>query len=142
MDSLGNNNRLSNSDQPIPFDSIDKPTPLANGSSKDSPGVSRAPLNLGGAGGQPTPTAKPTPKIVVPTAPAKKATAPVASAERISGVRTFFTKLHPGAIEFLDDQITRWVTENPQVKIKRTNTVTGDMQSKKTEPNIIITVWY
>jgi hypothetical protein len=151
MDSLGNNNRLSNSDQPIPLDSIDKPIPLANGSSKDSPGVSRAPLNLGGGGGQPTPTPKPAPKaapkpapkIVVPTSGTAKATGPTTSSgQRITGAKTFFTKLHPGALEFLDELITRWLEKNPQVVIKRTNVVTGDIQAKKTEPNIIITVWY
>lgn len=151
MDSLSNNNRLSKSDQPIPFDSIDKPIPLGNGSPKDSPGVSRAPLNLGGGGGQPAPTPtpapkavpKPAPKIVVPTSGARKPEIPATSSgQRITGVKTFFTKLHPGALEFLDEQITRWLDKNPQVVIKHTNVVTGDIQAKKTEPNIIINVWY
>lgn len=151
MNNLGNNNRLGNSDQPIPFDDVDKPIPLGNGPSKDSPGVSRAPLTLGGGGRQPAPTPasgpkppqKPIPKIVNSTPVAAKATAPVASAAaRITGVKTFFTKLHPGALEFLDEQITRWLGKNPQVNVKHTNITTGDIQSKKTEPNIIITVWY
>jgi len=58
------------------------------------------------------------------------------------GVKTFFTKLHPGAMNFLDEQITKWLKENPHVTVKRTNIVTGQVQAKKTEPNIIITVWY
>ena len=62
--------------------------------------------------------------------------------ERIGGVKTFFTKLHAGAIDFLDQQITRWLKENPGVTVKRTNTVVGEIQAKKTEPNILITVWY
>jgi len=152
MDSLSNNNRLS-SNRPIPLANADKPIPLANGSGKDAPEVSRAPLTLGGGGGQPAPAPapsaapkpapKPKPKIVVPTSGTKKVEAPVSSAgARITGVKTFFTKLHPGAIEFLDEQIGRWLEKNPQVVIKHTNIVTGDVEAKKTEPNIIITVWY
>jgi hypothetical protein len=64
------------------------------------------------------------------------------STSRVSGVKTFFTKLHPGALDFLDEQITKWLKDNPGVVIKRTNTVTGEIQAKKTEPNIIITIWY
>jgi len=82
--------------------------------------------------------------------PAGRAAAPVpgksaeiaSSAERITGVKTFFTKLHAGAIDFLNGQITKWLHDNPGVVIKRTNTVVGEIQAKKTEPNIIITIWY
>ena len=73
---------------------------------------------------------------------AKEPTERIVSSDRIMGVKTFFTKLHPGAIEFLDEQITRWLNDNPGIVIKRTNTVTGMIQGKKTEPNIVITVWY
>jgi len=141
MDNLGNN------DKPIPFDDSDKPIAMGNNATGGSPGVSRAPLNLGGGGaGQPVPapkaTPKPTPKIVTPGA-SPAAPAPVASAgPRITGVKTFFTKLHAGAMEFLDESIGRWLQKNPDVHIKHTNITTGDVQGKKTEPNIIITVWY
>jgi ABC-type glycerol-3-phosphate transport system substrate-binding protein len=64
------------------------------------------------------------------------------SAERISGVKTFFTKLHPGALEFLDEQISGWLKDHPDVHVKHTNITTGEVQAKKTEPNIIITLWY
>jgi hypothetical protein len=108
-------------------------------------GVSHAPLDLSGAApapqaAAPRPVVRPSPSIVTGTGakPAQK-TAPI---RRIEGVKTFFTKLHPGAIEFLDEQITRWLCENPQVEIKLTNVTVGEVQSKKTEPNILITVWY
>ena len=78
------------------------------------------------------------PRPAATKAPVKKA----ASTSRITGVKTFFTKLHPGAIDFLDEQIAGWLRDNPEIEIKQTNVNTGDVQSKKTEPNIIITVWY
>jgi hypothetical protein len=98
--------------------------------------VSHAPLNLGGGGA-----------TEVPKSPAQRpiAARPVAqqaSASRITGVKTFFTKLHAGAMEFLDEQIIKWLQENPGIHIKLTNTATGEIQGKKTEPNIIIHVWY
>jgi hypothetical protein len=71
-------------------------------------------------------------------------TAPVAAggADRITGCKTFFTKLHPGAIDFLDGQINQWLKDNPSVVIKMTNTAVGEVQGKKTEDNILMTVWY
>lgn len=109
-------------EKPIPFDDSD--TAGAN--------VSHSPLNLGGGSTaevlQPKLGAPPEEKIV--------------SSERITGVRTFFTKLHPGAMEFLDQQISNWLGANPGLSVKRTNVSTGEVQGKKTEPNIIVTVWY
>lgn len=102
----------------------------------DDTKVSHSPLNLGGgtAGvSEAKSAAQPVKKR-----PAQKTT----SSERITGVKTFFTKLHPGAIDFLDEQIANWLKANPGIIIKRTNTMTGEVQGKKTEPNIIITVWY
>jgi len=116
--------------EPIPFDDDDM-----SGAS-----VSHSPLDLGGGG------TKDAPKIEIPAQPtgaaAKKPAEKMVSAERITGVKTFFTKLHAGAIDFLDEQITNWLKNNPGVTIKRTNTVTGEVQGKKTEPNIIVTIWY
>jgi hypothetical protein len=113
--------------------------PLDSGSDDlDVGGVSHAPLDLGGSRAVEIPKAD-TPK------PKQVTQKPVESAittERITGVRTFFTKLHPGAINFLDEQITEWLKKNPDITIKRTNITVGEIQAKKTEPNILITVWY
>ena len=156
MNNLGNSSFSGENDKPIPFDEVDKPIPLGDNPSSGSPGVSRAPLNLGGgSGGKTAPAAKPAPKVATP-APAPRRPAPVAAAPaaaptaapavptgaRITGMRTFFTKLHAGAIDFLGEQICRWLAENPEINIKMTNITTGDVQGKKTEPNLIITVWY
>jgi hypothetical protein len=113
--------------EPIPFDDDDT----------GGAGVSHSPLDLGGGGKAEAP------KIEMSAQPAaKKPAEKIVSAERITGIKTFFTKLHPGAIDFLDEQITKWLKDNPGISIKRTNTVTGEIQGKKTEPNIVVTVWY
>jgi hypothetical protein len=135
MENLNINNPLNqpgaiNNDigKPIPFDDSDP----------GEKGVSHAPLDLGGT----SPVQIPKVEMPKPVAAVKKPTEKAASTDRVAGVKTFFTKLHPGALNFLDEQITRWLTENPDVQIKRTNVTTGEVQAKKTEPNIIITVWY
>ncbi len=114
---------------------LDKPIPLED-ISIGGGGVSHSPLDLGGS------SPVEIPKIDVPGSVEKKPAEKIVSGERITGVKTFFTKLHPGAINFLDEQITKWLRENPEVVIKRTNIITGEIQAKKTDPNIIITVWY
>jgi hypothetical protein len=116
-----------------PRDDLNEPIPFDD----NSAGISHSPLNLGGGG-----TAE-APKIEMPAEPVvKKPTEKIVSTERITGVKTFFTKLHPGAMDFLDEIITKWLKDNPGISIKQTNIVTGEIQGKKTEPNIIITVWY
>jgi hypothetical protein len=80
-----------------------------------------------------------------PKAAAPSVSMPAASLTpqpRITGIRTFYAKLHAGAISFLDEQIINWLKDNPNIVIKRTNVVTGDLVGKNTEPNIIVTVWY
>lgn len=133
MENLNINNPL-NQPQPINKD-IDKPIPFDD-SNPSEKGVSHTPLDLGGT------SPVQIPKVEMPKPALKKPTEKIASTDRIAGVKTFFTKLHPGALNFLDEQITRWLTENPGVQIKRTNVATGELQAKKTEPNILITVWY
>ena len=113
--------------EPIPFDDSDDV-----GDSK----VSHSPLNLGGDS---------TAAFSVPSLnakPIKKAKEKLASSDRITGVRTFFTKLHVGSVAFLDEQINSWLKANPGVVVKKTNSTTGMMVGKKNEPNIIINIWY
>jgi len=123
-----------NLDEPIPFsEDLDKPIPF------DDTSVSHSPLTLGGGPGG-APKVEAAPKLARPVE--KKPEEKIVSTDQITGIRTFFTKLHPGALEFLDEQIVKWLKKNPDVTIKRTNVTTGNVQAKKTEPNIIITVWY
>ena len=57
-------------------------------------------------------------------------------------VRTFHTKLTDGAFAFLDNQINEWVDENQDVEVKFCNTTIGVVEGKRSEPHIIMTVWY
>ncbi|HUV64773.1 MAG TPA: hypothetical protein VMW24_12810 [Sedimentisphaerales bacterium] len=120
------------------------PIPLDGGA--QTKGVSHAPLDLGGAGPVLAPQSVAPKPVARPSGPPAAAVRPVRTApptgSRIRAVKTFFTKLHPGAIDFLDEQITRWLSENPDVAIKQTNVTVGEVQAKKTEPNILVTVWY
>ena len=126
------------SSKPSPDEELNAPIPFDDDVSDTN--ISHSPLNLGGDSTAKGPTAETAGQPVKPVAknPAEKIT----SADRITGVKTFFTKLHPGAIEFLDEQITNWLNNNPGITIKQTNMMTGPIQAKKTEHNIIITVWY
>jgi hypothetical protein len=139
-ETMENSNLNNPLNQPAtPGKDIDKPPIPFDDSDPGDKGVSHSPLDLGGT----APVQIPKVQMPKPAAPAlKKTTAKTASSERIEGVKTFFTKLHPGALNFLDEQITRWLSENPGIQIKHTNITTGEVQAKKTEPNIIITVWY
>ena len=100
-------------------------------------GVSHAPLNLGGGDESETPAAE-----VEERPAAREAVKKVSWPDRITGCKTFYAKLHAGAIDFLEDQIAAWLRDNPGVSIKRSNMVVGEIQAKKTEPNLIIVVWY
>ena len=177
MDNLGSNNpQRDYREGPVPAGGKgDEPIRPEESPATASPGVSRAPLNLGGAAVTSAPAAPPAaPPASAPAsapAPAAKATAPAAAprpgaapaprppvpgirpavpkpvavpgaSERITTCKVFFTKLHPGAIKFLEDQITEWLRNNPSIMIKSTDVIMGEVQEKKTEPNIVIVVWF
>jgi len=90
----------------------------------------------------PPAAAVPAPRPLAPRPVVPKPVPTTGAGDRITSCKTFFTKLHPGAIKFLEEQITAWLKENPTVFIKRTNVIMGEVQEKKTEPNIVIVVWY
>jgi len=112
----------------------DKPIPFDDGGVE----VSHSPLNLGaGAASGAAETEAPAAR-----AAGRDTVKRVSWPDRITGIRTFYTKLHPGAMEFLDEQVCNWLRDNPGVNVKRTNVVIGDVAAKKTEPNIIVSIWY
>jgi len=127
---------------------FDKPIPSKKGSEKTVPfdgsglggsKVSHSPLNLGGKAPR---LSQPEGNIGREDFIRKANAEKVSSSERITGMKTFFVKLHEGSVTFLDEQIGKWLKENPGIVVKMTNTVTGMLMGKKTEPNLIITVWY
>ena len=117
---------------------MDKPIPLDDGSKA---GSSRSTSGSQGGVTAKTPTASSAARpIIGPTA--KKTEGKVISTDKIAGVKTFLAKLHIGSIDFVDQQINDWLKDNPGITIKRTNTATGMVTGKTTEPHIIVTVWY
>ncbi len=132
MDNPKDNKIFDNEDlnDPIPLDNdFDKPIPFDDSDLSDTD-ISHAPLSLGDTSMPSTPSIK------------KKSMEKVVSTDKITRIKTFYTKLHTGSIDYIDGQINDWLNKNPDVIIKQTNTVTGMVVGKKTEPNIIITVWY
>lgn len=143
MDNVSSNNPNPKPRAPTPLEGeTAPPIRLEPAPAAGSPGVSRAPLTLGSSAGAavpPAPSAAPRAPVLRPAPPRPAAVAP---GERIATCKTFFTKLHPGALRFLEEQITGWLRDNPGVIIKRTDVVTGDITEKKAEPSLIIVVWY
>ena len=139
----GNPNHNENPSESIPLSSggAEAGRPAAAGAGA-SPGVSRAPLNLGGAAATPAAPAAPKAPGLKPAAPKPPTAVIAAPVGRITACKTFFTKMHPGAIHFLDEMIAKWLAENPQIVIKHTNVLQGEITEKKIEPNIVIVVWY
>jgi len=72
----------TNHDEPIPFDDSDT----------DSPSISHSPLNLGGGETTEAPKVEMTAPATAAVPVEKKSTEQASSPERITGVRTFFTK--------------------------------------------------
>jgi hypothetical protein len=144
MDNVsGNPNHSENLNEPIPLsdEGAEAGRPAAAGANA-SPGVSRAPLNLGGAAATPAAPAAPKTPVLKPVPPKPPTSVGVAPGGRITACKTFFTKMHPGALHFLDEQIAKWLAENPQIVIKHTNVLQGEITEKKIEQNIVIVVWY
>lgn len=153
----GGAKQKSAEDKPLKID-LGGPAAPSNGA------VSRKPLNLGGgAAPPPAPKAAAPPKVGTPapapaakpapspkisyTGPAEEPKSKAAGAfhsegSKITSVKTFFTKLHHGSVQFMDEQISEWLKSNPGVEIKQTNVCVGDVVAKKTEPNIIVMIWY
>ena len=107
----------------------EKPIPIEN-NKEDLSNISHAPLNLDSSAIMEA--------VTEPGAKGQEKSDP----KRITHIKTFFTKLHAGSLEFMDQVISKWLKDNPGLVIKRTDTCVGEVVAKKTEPNLIITVWY
>ena len=133
---------VSSSNPPIPLNAgAGQPTRPEAAPATGTPNVSRAPLSLGGAAGTPAAAAPPKAPVLRPVPP-KPAAGAAPAGDRITTCKTFFAKLHPGAIHFLEEQVTAWLKDNPAVIVKRTDVITGEILEKKAEPSLIIMLWY
>ncbi|MCC7144868.1 MAG: hypothetical protein IT443_00330 [Phycisphaeraceae bacterium] len=56
-------------------------------------------------------------------------------------MRTFFSKLRPDAIEYMDRQINEWLDSHPEYEVKFASSSVGLLQEKSAEPAIFVTVW-
>jgi hypothetical protein len=129
-----------NFNESIPLDDeIEKPVPFEDVDAGNI-GASHSPLDLGSS--RPVEVQKIQKQQPKPATQIVNKAIQADSTGRITAIRTFFTKLHTGALSFLDDQIIDWLKKNPDIVIKKTNVCVGEVQGKKTEPNIVITVWY
>jgi hypothetical protein len=141
MDNVGSSSPNPNRPDAAPSDGTANPPVRPEAAPAATPAaVSRAPLNLGGGTGAPVAPAAPKAPVVRPAPP--KPPAPVAAGGRITTCKTFFTKLHPGAILFLEGQINDWLKSNPAIVIKQTDVTVGEVLEKKAEPSLIIVIWY
>lgn len=57
-------------------------------------------------------------------------------------MRIFHAKLSEGALEYMNNQINEWLDENEDINIKYATTTIGLFESKHTEPNIFMSVFY
>lgn len=128
---------VARNNEPLSFDDTE--------GKSSNPGISHSPLDLGEGSSVNIPKVEMHPATAqkpTETQPVQVAPAQAVPAGKITGTKIFFAKLHAGAIEFLDSQISDWLKNNPNIVIKMTNVCVGEVQSKKTEQNLIITVWY
>ena len=56
--------------------------------------------------------------------------------------RLFHSKLAATSLEFMESQINEWLDSDDDIDVKQVGHVIGDMTGKKTEPNLIVMVWY
>ncbi len=56
--------------------------------------------------------------------------------------RTFHAKLNDGAVAFMNKQINEWADEHPKITIKAASSTIGVWEGKKSDPHLILTVFY
>jgi len=55
--------------------------------------------------------------------------------------RLFHSKIAPVPLEHMEEQINDWL-DGEQIEVKHVGHVIGTMEGKRTEPNLIVMVWY
>lgn len=56
-------------------------------------------------------------------------------------VRTFYCKLNPESLEYMEQQINEWLDAHPDYEVKQVTTSVGEWTGKIKEPAMIVTVW-
>lgn len=57
-------------------------------------------------------------------------------------MRIFHAKLSDTGLAYIEEQINDWLDNNPDIEIKFTSSTVGVVEAKRSEPNLILTVWY
>ena len=56
-------------------------------------------------------------------------------------VKTFYCKLRPDAIQYLDDQINEWLDKHPEYEVKLVTSTVGKLVGKNIEDALFLNVW-
>ncbi len=56
-------------------------------------------------------------------------------------VKTFFCKLRPDAIQFVDDQVNDWLDKHPEYEVKFVTSTVGKLVGKNVEDALFMNVW-
>ena len=56
--------------------------------------------------------------------------------------RCFHSKLTPGALAHMDDQINEWIDHHPDIYIKNVTSTVGPFEAKHVEQHLIVTIYY
>lgn len=63
------------------------------------------------------------------------------SSHGASHVKTFVAKLTKEAISYMDEQINRWLADNPNAEVKFVTVAQGDIVGRTREPSLLVSVW-
>ncbi|MFH0983021.1 MAG: hypothetical protein V2A79_15995 [Planctomycetota bacterium] len=56
--------------------------------------------------------------------------------------RTYHAKLNDGAVAYMNREINEWVDRNPSIRIKFATSTIGVYEGKRSDPHLIVTVFY
>ena len=67
---------------------------------------------------------------------------PVKTGTGACRVRSFHGRLSTQGLEFLDNQINDWLSDNAEVEVKFVTSTVGVFEGKMREPAMILNLWY
>jgi ABC-type glycerol-3-phosphate transport system substrate-binding protein len=57
-------------------------------------------------------------------------------------VKSFHCKYSEQGLEYIDDQINRWLDEHPDIEVKFVTPTVMTFEGKFREPALVLNVWY